>query len=413
MAGRGAGVMEHSGGADLLALAAPFRRRMIEWQMRWRMRRGLDHAALYGGLAPLTLSAAFGDSRSSTEIMDLARRCLLSRALIIADHQELHRHARCHAVHNLEPLAALRRRGIGAVVCSLHLGPYFYVPLELGANGFDQVVFAADRVLDRLSVPWEKIIRGLPGKVETLPALGTGSLIRALRSIKAGWSTVIYMDGQTGVGGPGAGRHHTVEVDLVSLKVRLRTGPAFLAQRAGVPMVMAAARRDARGRREIEFSDPIPPPAGDSSEARTERVRELATWFDARIRRDPDQWNGWFFPLLTWTRTGAAPTATRAEVEATRTRIESLISGAEGRRALLRADPAKVTRLEFGGQHALIHGPTRRVLEATPLAGALLGAALRGVPMRRLPRLFPVERGELSLEVTRMVLADLATIEGG
>jgi hypothetical protein len=140
---------------------------------------------------------------------------------------------------------------------------------------------------------------------------------------------------------------------------------------------------------------------------------EMARWFDARVRRDPDQWNGWFQPLLAWSTSGEAPTASREELERTRARVERLLAGTGSRAAVLRADPARVAPFEIGGCRALIHGPTRRILEASPLASDLLRAALRGVPMRRLPRLFPVERSDLVLEVTRMVLADLATIETG
>ena len=396
----------------LLDRSPALRNRLFEWALRWRMRHGSGPIVPEAAMVPLTLSSALGDRMSSAEILRMAERCVISNALILMDHRDLERGARAHEVRNTEPLLDLKRRGIGVVVCSIHLGPHFFVALELSALGLDQVAFAADGVIDRLGQPWQRAFASLTGRFESVPARGAQSLLHALRALRRGWSTVIVMDGQTGVGGPAGGRHHSVEVEILSLRVRLRTGGVYLAQRARVPLVLAAARRGKNGRREIEYSDPFPPPEGDGHEGRAERLEEMVKWFEPRIRRDPDQWSAWFFPLITWSRSGGAPTATRADLDRTRSRIEALLENGRAGAAVLRADPARVASLQLSGERVIIHGPSRRILEASPFTSGLLDAALKGVPVSKLPSLYPVGRSALADEVARMVLADLATIEG-
>ena len=113
---------------------------------------------------------------------------------------------------------------------------------------------------------------------------------------------------------------------------------------------------------------------------------------------------------MAWASTGDAPTASREQLERTRTRVRGLLADASGR-ARLSADPVRVGALHEGRDRILVDGPRRRVLAATPLGVDVLRAAQRNVRFAELSRRVSAEPGALEWEVSRMVLAGLATIE--
>jgi lipid A biosynthesis acyltransferase len=221
----------------------------------------------------------------------------------------------------------------------------------------------------------------------------------------------VYMDGQTGVGGPGGGQHHSVVIPMVGMEMRLRVGPAYLAQKAQAPVVLAVAHRTPGGRRMIEFSDVLDPPAGDDHQARVDLMHRMAAWFEERVRRYPEQWGGWFVPVLTWAETGSAPAVSRVAFDRELERVRALVADAKGS-ARLTADRARVAIFEHQGEQVIVEATAKRILGTTPLGCGVLRAAFRGVRLNRLPRMFPDSADALGLEVARMVLAGLARIEG-
>jgi lauroyl/myristoyl acyltransferase len=396
---------------NLRDLTLPARSAWLGAYARVRLSRGYERVAPWVSLVPVTLTSAYGESLGSAEAIAMAKRCLIYRLLIRLDHEDLARGGRAHEILNGEALRAAHREGRGVLVCSMHLGPFFYVALEVGGLGLPSTTVAADDVRDQMQAGWDVAISKVPGTIRTLPARGARTLISCLRALERGDAVTVFIDGQTGVGGPGAGQHHAEVVRMMGLDMRLRLGPAYLAQKAQSPVVMATAYRTALGHRVIEFSDPLPPPRPGGHAERAEFTQSMMPWFEARARQHPEQWGGWFVPILTWAETGGAPTVTREAYDATLARVTALLSGSV-RRARLSADRARVAVFRHGEERVFVHGATRRILAATALGYDLMNAAYKRVPLHRLPRLLKEGSEPLSVEVTRMVLAGLATIEG-
>jgi hypothetical protein len=315
-----------------------------------------------------------------------------------------------HDLVNTGPLLEAYRRGKGVVVCSMHLGPYYYVALELGGLGLTTTTVAADGIRDEKTVGWGRAIAKMPGPIETLPARGAPTLIRMLRALQRGNAVAVYMDGQTGVGGPAAGQHHSVVIPMLGMDMRLRVGPAYLAQKAQAPVVLAVAHRTPVGRRVIEFSESFDPPPGDEHEARAELMRRMAPWFEERIRRYPEQWGGWFAPVLTWAETGTAPAVSRDSFDREFAHVRALLADSKSR-ARLTADRARVAIFQHVGEQVIVEATAKRILATTPLGCGVLRAAFRGERLSRLRQLFPNDAEDLGLEITRLVLAGLAQIE--
>jgi hypothetical protein len=394
----------------LAGLTLPLRYLRAELSARRGFGRDERSGASVSRTAALALASCYGDRLGSSELRSLARRCVIHREWRRVDHRDLVNGA--HATRRLRmgPIEALAGSGRGAVVASIHLGPYLFVAGELLRSRLRVVAVADDEVMDRDMRLWAENAHRVPGKLELLPVRGPGSLLRALRALESGAIVLVYVDGGNSVVGPGARTPHQIEIPLGSLPVRFRSGAAYLAQRAQAPSFFAVARRDRRGGRDVEFSDPVPPPARDDAAGAAALMRTGAAWFARRILDHPEQWLGWLIPLMAWASTGDAPTASREQLERTRTRVRGLLADASGR-ARLSADPVRVGALHEGRDRILVDGPRRRVLAATPLGVDVLRAAQRNVRFAELSRRVSAEPGALEWEVSRMVLAGLATIE--
>ncbi|HTM57572.1 MAG TPA: hypothetical protein VL123_04080 [Candidatus Udaeobacter sp.] len=376
-----------------------------------RARLGADQrsGASLTRVAGLSLTSCFGDRMSSGAILRLARRCAVQHALRHLDHRDLIRDGRARVIHR-RPLDRLRDRGQGAMVVSIHLGPYRYVASELLHLGFRVVVIVDDVAIDREGAFWENGALRTRGRLELLPVLGAGGLLRALRALDQGAMVVVYMDGGTGVGGPAARGSHEIVLSLGSMPVRMRTGAAHIAQRAGATTLLAAAHRDRWGRRSVEFSDEVAPPPRDDPAGAERQVREITPWFERRIFARPEEWVGWFFPMFAWPSTGAAPTASREQLSRTRERVRALLANPAST-ARLSADAVRVGAVEKDEHRVLVDGARRLVLDATPLGLEVMRAAQRRTRFSELSIRTGGESSELEMEVSRMVLAGLAEIE--
>ncbi len=356
-------------------------------------------------MVPVMLSLSFPD-RPAAALRRAARRHMREVVVTRLDHEELSGGGMADEIRHARAVQALIAARQGAVVCSMHLGPFHYVSLSLFELGAPITVFAASGVRRTWIERWEARGRQLGGSFEAVEAGTARGALRALRALEEGRLLVVYMDGQQGAARAREARRAGFR--FCGAEIFMRTGPAFLAQRAGVPLLMGACFRDGPARRVVEFSDPLPPPVSGDEDALVARTADLYTWFEPRVRRHPEQWPGWLYPIMHWRETGDSPTATREAVEATRTRIAGVLAGGGATRLV--ADATRSGTLIAGDDVVLVHGPTHRVLAASPLTRAVLAAAHRGARLRDLPRATRAPADALALEATRLVLAGVAEL---
>lgn len=370
--------------------------------------RALERAM---GLLPVLIAMTLGTDVPSARLRALSRRFLRTQALLGLDHKNLERGARCDRVNNTAPLLDLMGSRAGIMVCSIHLGSYFYVGAELLALGFDVNLVASRAMIKRQQFGWQRVAERHGRRVHVLYADRLSSTRLIVRTLQSGGLVLIYVDGQGGHSGPSSGRSHRTRGPFLSMPMRMWTGPAYLAQRTGARVVCAATWRESWGRRVLEFSDPQQVPREGGEQAPADFTRDMFRWFEPRARCRPEQWAGWVLPHLFLEETGSAPRATAEALEAERQRVESLLRMTKGR-ARLRAEPTRVGFLGEDGQCALIEGPTRRVLDVDALTVAVVRAAYRGVRLGRLPAKVNADVPRLSDIVARLTLAGLARVEG-
>ena len=87
---------------------------------------------------------------------------------------------------------------------------------------------------------------------------------------------------------------HTVEVPFLKHRLRVATGPAFIAQSSGATLVPAFAVRGTDGTYEVTLESPLPVPPRDAGPERLiEVAAALARRIEPHARRFPEQWSGW------------------------------------------------------------------------------------------------------------------------
>lgn len=379
--------------------------------MLWDVARGRNHFLSDPDPLTVTLRASLGDQLGPKELRRLALRCLLVRGMIELDHEDMLRGARVERVENAEPLRHLREAKRGVIVCSIHYGPFFYVPLELVRMGFDTHVFMIQDLVRDYAPLWAEVIRDADGTLDCLAAESTRNVLRAVRGLRAGHACVVNMDGNVGAEGLSVGTRHRAEFEFLGVPMRMRVGPAFLSSRAGVPVVLALTRRKWRGPRQLVFSDPLEPPRDGSEEAQTQFMREIYAWFESRVREEPQHWHGWFWPYRLWPDTGELPPVPKREWEAALTETTALLARGGGARKL-RADKTAIGLIQKDGRYVVYEGGKRRFLESDVITHDLLRRAFRGITVNAsLPGKLKQAPDETARLVTRVVLAGLASYE--
>jgi hypothetical protein len=242
---------------------------------------------------------------------------------------------------------------------------------------------------------------------EPLASRSVRSVVNAIRGLESGRALVVYADGQNTSAVDPEATGHDIAVDALDMPLRILSGPAWLAARAGVPLLPALVWREGLGRRVIDFGEPVPPPADRSPEALAAAMRSLFAWFEPRLRSHPEAWGIWLRPYSMWREAGGSPSVDATQWRAALARVGALLDSGRGR---LHAEPTHVGVMR-GERLFLLHGPTRRVLEADPLSCDLVDAALGGVPLAGLARSIRAPREALVAGIARLSLAGLARLD--
>jgi len=111
----------------------------------------------YFPLFPVSISTVFSETHSPKEILAMSRRCIFELQLNKAANRDLVYNARCHEVRNSESVLSLKEKGLGAVVCSFHLGPFHHTTIELAHLDDGVLVFAAPHLVDVDEAFWMRI----------------------------------------------------------------------------------------------------------------------------------------------------------------------------------------------------------------------------------------------------------------
>jgi len=362
----------------------------------------------------VSYGSVFSDSMTEEEIAELADRFIKVHWVVLRDHQSLGEGVRAKVV-NAEIMTQLRSEGSGVVVAAFHLGPYRYVPLELSHLGFDIKCPIRESIAKQQNDIFQRLTgiarETTTGTFEILIAENLRTMVQALRELERGALLLYYIDGNTGVGGSGGGQKHGAHLQLLTMPVRMRTGVAYLAHKAQVPVVIAASYYNESAEKCVEFIGPIAPPADKSDEARIECTTQIYNHFERFLQKYPEQWEGWMYPYRFWADLKRPPTVTRERLETTLEQIGVRLDN-EKADTWCKANPLKVGIIKESNHYYIFDGAERRVLGANAIASDILKRAFGGVSLQDLAKTVDCDRGALVLEISKLVLAGLLTLDG-
>jgi lauroyl/myristoyl acyltransferase len=362
----------------------------------------------------VSYGSVFSETLAEEEIRELANRFIKVHWVIIRDHQALIEGNRAKVINgNLMTRFKSEKRGV--VVAAFHLGPYRYVPHELSHLGFNIKCPVRESVAKQQGAIFRQLAEiaheRTEGKFEMLIAENPRSIVQGLRELKQGALLLYYIDGNTGVGGAGGGQKHGADFQLLSMPVRMRTGVAYLAHKAQAPIVIAASYYNESGERCVEFIGPIEPPSDKSDEARIACTTEIYPHIEGLLKKYPEQWEGWMYPYRFWADLKRPPTVTREQLEKTLDQVRGHIEDKEAN-PLCKADPLKVGIMKESDNYYIFDGRGHRILGVNETASEIVKKAFDGIDLQNLVKSIKCDQNTLALEVSKLVLARLLSVEG-
>lgn len=293
-------------------------------------------------------------------------------------------------VVNLDRLRQALDKGRGALLATQHVGPYRRLFYELVRRGFKvNLVLDAEvssNILQRISNQLARQNKSLPDLEERLLIINaekTGSARQILRALKRNEPVIIYLDGNTGVGGQKETSQHGVTVDFFDQKVAVRKGTCHLAYLAQSPVIPLFANWCDGRKPRMEFFDPIvPDPQSDVEEFCRQGMQKLYTLSETFIREHPEQFEEWFH-MHRW-RLPEAGGQSASDGSSLKEAYNELKREMEEGSAQYRVDQSKTLVVVVGGKELLVDGRRRRVLKARPLTQAIVRELAVARPLKKL-----------------------------
>ena len=191
----------------------------------------------------VSLYRAFGGHRSRATILKLVERCSTTLRRSVEEDEEVKSRSARAGRRGRASWTSSGETGRGAVVCSIHMGPFCHLPAALMDRGFDLGVFTnseaanAEASLAEFCRCWTG-----PGALHLLPASDPCSLLRAARCVRSGGLVFGFIEGNAGADGAAEDNRHLARFRFLSSETRARTGLAHLAATLGVPLLPALCR---------------------------------------------------------------------------------------------------------------------------------------------------------------------------
>lgn len=238
-------------------------------------RRALDHLAL-----------AFGLDRPVRARQRIARTCFAHFGRATAETFKLATLAPEQVIglvnrDALERLRGLVGEGRGLIYVTAHFGNWELLAAAIGAYGIPLTVVAAP-VYDPAIGRWVEALRGR-FNIATLDRGSAQAARRLLAALKRKEMIGMLIDQDTRVDG--------VFVPFFGRPAYTPAGPAALALRLDVPVVVGFAVRQPNGRYQIEIEGPLPlARSADAAADVSGATADFTARIEARIRRHPEQW---------------------------------------------------------------------------------------------------------------------------
>lgn len=279
---------------------------------------------------------------------------------------------------DLARIRALAAEGNGLILCSFHLGPFRFIPFDLGLLGLRMLLPLDRAAFEDTAAARETLDARMQGLFGLTPVDIGSSMVALLKALRRGDILFVYLDGNTGLDGF-TGDQGRTEITFEGLPIRVKSGIPRLAAATGATLLPLIAVRQPDGTGRVFLDEPIRPGGRLKGEAREVFVREttqaLYDVLATRYRTHPDQWDSVAY-LHRW-RVPTSEAGATLDPAPTAARVRLHLRGGGALR--LAADRV----LDIGGEDAPILVSVRDLKAIRPprWARSLLRPLLAGAPL--------------------------------
>lgn len=217
----------------------------------------------------------------------------------------------CTALEDRSGVLAKGRPAGARIFCTYHIGSYRQFYLHLKKAGIDFLLLMSGKAMEQ-QVEWmlsdSKMVseqQGWGGDVSIVNAESQSGLLQAVRALRRGLSVLIYIDGNSGVGGNHASENLR-PVSFLGKELMARTGVATLSHMTKTPIVPVLCTRGKAGL-QMTLHEAIEP--GDIPREAYVRTTTQALYdlLAETVTLKPGQWEGWLYlhKFLRRQRSGA------------------------------------------------------------------------------------------------------------
>ena len=341
----------------------------------------------------------------------MADRCISAGNRIEKDHGRILKGNRAGLI-NAELVSDLKSQNKGIVVAGFHLGPYQYIPVELGHLGYDILCVVRNYMLEKENRTFEAnryaYKKTSDIRFRTLAAENPRTLLLGIKEIQKGASMLFFMDGNTGIIPSKGVRKHDAEFTFMGIPVKMRTGVPYVAQKAGVPIIPAVSYYNARDEICVEFLGPVSPP--DASKSIESCTIEIYRIFENYLKKYPEQWEAWFYLFRFWSDVKRPPTVAREDFIRFQNRLNHLFDTA-GSRVSLKANRLMVGLVGKGNDRYIFDGHALRILKGNPLAFEILSSSFEMISLAQLVKKIRAPKNDLVKEIAKLYFSRLLEVE--
>lgn len=207
-----------------------------------------------------------------------------------------------HALNMADIKGTLPSKEQACIYCTFHLGSYRLSNFILVREDIDFTLLISQENLDKSGDTYVKLYEALKREYNKEPSFNIlnaeeGKIgLQLIREIKQGKSLMVYLDGNSGVGGQARKDNKLIPINFLDQKILARKGIAYLSHFLNVPIVPILSYRPDGVKTTIEFLPAIiPDKTIDRDQYAQQTTQFLFDTFSKYLLQYPEQWEGWFY----------------------------------------------------------------------------------------------------------------------
>jgi len=314
-------------------------------------------------------ASVYSEQYSEKEIQNKVKQWFNYNHLIKKDHHSLTKGNPTY-FFNKESLNMLQTKG--GLIATMHMGNYANIVSALLTQKIGNIqIVVSKQIFDQQGDFYQKLAADHQSQIDILVAENVMSLRKVIKHVRNGGISVIFMDGNAGVGKMDPNDKNRLKINFLSKPASVKTGVAYIASMANVPVVGAISFYNHQDNKCIRFSPHFY--VKDRSEMeRANCIKQLYAFFETVFHDHSEQWEGWFYPYRLWLSSSHVPVVTQDLILKKQSELYHLCQHQDYEQMTIAASPLNVGILSSSDDHIIFDSKTRLVLQANQMACHLI-----------------------------------------